>query len=134
VIACRMPNAGGAEANSSGKGRPAPDKDKDHISASLSNCPAPHFVSAVSNLATYPAMMKCFETFDVGFFDLIIADESHRTTYNRYRDLFEYFDAYQVGLTATPVKDSHGNRVIPRDTFRMFDCEEDDPTFNYGFP
>lgn len=53
-------------------------------------------------LATYPAMMKCFENFDVGFFDLVIADESHRSIYNRYRDLFSYFDALQVGLTATP--------------------------------
>jgi type I restriction enzyme, R subunit len=47
-------------------------------------------------LATYPAMMKCFETFDPGFFDLIVADESHRSIYNRYRDLFKYFDALQV--------------------------------------
>src|SRR5262249_14433054 len=39
-------------------------------------------------LATYPAMMKCYASFDVGFFDLIIADESHRSIYNRYRDLF----------------------------------------------
>ena len=46
-------------------------------------------------------MIKCFQNFDVGFFDLVIADESHRSIYNRYRDLFKYFDAYQVGLTAT---------------------------------
>jgi type I restriction enzyme R subunit len=78
-------------------------------------------------LATYPAMMKCFQTFDVGFFDLIIADESHRSIYNRYRDIFEYFDAYQVGLTATPV------RHVLRDTYRMFDCETGDPTFNYEY-
>ena len=64
-------------------------------------------------LATYPAMMKCFETFDVGFFDLIIADESHRSIYNRYRDLFHYFDALQVGLTATPRKD-----LITHNTYR----------------
>ena len=43
-------------------------------------------------LATYPAMMKGFQSFDVGFFDLIIADESHRSIYNVYRDLFHYFD------------------------------------------
>ena len=30
-------------------------------------------------LATYPAMQKCFQNFDVGFFDLFIADESHRS-------------------------------------------------------
>jgi type I restriction enzyme R subunit len=79
-------------------------------------------------LSTYPAMMKCFQTFDVGFFDLIIADESHRSIYNRYRDIFEYFDAYQVGLTATPVK------FVMRDTYRIFDCEIEDPTFNYEYP
>jgi type I restriction enzyme R subunit len=78
-------------------------------------------------LATYPAMMKCFQNFDVGFFDLIIADESHRSIYNRYRDLFRYFDCYQVGLTATPVK------FVFRNTYRLFDCENSDPTFNYGY-
>jgi type I restriction enzyme R subunit len=78
-------------------------------------------------LATYPAMMKCYQSFDVGFFDLIIADESHRSIYNRYRDLFAYFDASQVGLTATPVK------FVSRHTYELFGCEEDDPTFNYSY-
>jgi type I restriction enzyme R subunit len=48
-------------------------------------------------LSTYPAMMTIYESFNVGFFDLIIADESHRSLYNRYRQLFEYFDCY-LGL------------------------------------
>ena len=78
-------------------------------------------------LATYPAMMQCFESFDVGFFDLIIADESHRSIYNRYRDLFLYFDAMQIGLTATPVD------FINRNTFDLFDCENDDATASFGF-
>ncbi len=78
-------------------------------------------------LATYPAMMKCFETFDTGFFDLIIADESHRSIYNRYRDLFFYFDAYQVGLTATPLK------FIFRNTYKLFNREDADPTAHYPF-
>jgi type I restriction enzyme, R subunit len=78
-------------------------------------------------LATYPAMMKCFQSFDVGFFDLIIADESHRSIYNRYRDIFRYFDAFQVGLTATPVQ------FVFRNTYRLFDCENEDPTFNYPY-
>lgn len=78
-------------------------------------------------LATYPAMMKCYQNFDVGFFDLIIADESHRSIYNRYRDLFRYFDAYQVGLTATPVK------KILANTFSIFECEDGDPTSKYEF-
>ena len=38
------------------------------------------------------------------FFDLVIADESHRSIYNRYRYLIDYFDALIVGLTATPKK------------------------------
>lgn len=78
-------------------------------------------------LATYPAMTKVFETFDVGFFDLIIADESHRSIYNRYRHMFEYFDAYQVGLTATP------KGTITHDTYDFFDCEYKEPTAFYGY-
>lgn len=79
-------------------------------------------------LATYPAMMKCFETFDVGFFDLIIADESHRSIYNRYRDLLKYFDALQVGLTATPSKD-----LITHNTYDLFNCEDNIPTAFYSY-
>lgn len=78
-------------------------------------------------LATYPAMMQCYEMFDVGYFDLIIADESHRSIYNRYRDLFVYFDALQVGLTATPVQ------FIARNTFRLFGCENGDPTSYFSY-
>jgi len=78
-------------------------------------------------LATYPAMMKCFERFDVGFFDLVIADESHRSVYNRYRSLFTYFDAFQVGLTATPLK------FVERNTYKLFGCDDKDPTTNFSY-
>ncbi len=77
-------------------------------------------------VGTYPAMMNIFQTFDVGFFDLIIADESHRSIYNRYRDLFRYFDSLQIGLTATPVE------FISRNTFGLFGCENQDPTAFYS--
>ncbi len=77
-------------------------------------------------LSTYPAMMKIFQTFDTGFFDLIIADESHRSIYNRYRDLFKWFDCLQVGLTATPVE------KINRNTFKLFDCQDQNPTVYYS--
>ena len=77
-------------------------------------------------LATYPGMRKVFQSFDVGFFDLIIADESHRSIYNVYGDIFRYFDCYQVGLTATPVD------FVTRSTFRLFDCEGQLPTANYS--
>jgi type I restriction enzyme R subunit len=78
-------------------------------------------------LATYPAMMKCYETFDVGFFDLVIFDESHRSLYKKYRELVMYFDALQVGLTATPL------RYADRDTFKLFGCEHNDPTSNFTY-
>jgi len=77
-------------------------------------------------LATYPSMMNVFHSFDVGFFDLIIADESHRSVYNVYGDLFRYFDALQVGLTATPVE------FIARNTFGLFGCDNQDPTAFYS--
>jgi type I restriction enzyme R subunit len=77
-------------------------------------------------VSTYPGMMNRFTQLDVGFFDLIIADESHRSIYNKYRDLFDYFDALQLGLTATPVK------FVSRNTFGMFNCENKDPTFEYS--
>lgn len=76
-------------------------------------------------LATYPAMQKVFQSFDPGFFDLIVADESHRSIYNVYGDMFRYFDCHQVGLTATPVD------FVTRSTFRLFDCEGQLPTANY---
>lgn len=76
-------------------------------------------------LATYPAMQKIFQSFDVGFFDLIIADESHRSIYNVYGDIFHYFDCHQIGLTATPVD------FVTKSTFRLFDCEGQLPTANY---
>ncbi|MCA9678708.1 MAG: DEAD/DEAH box helicase family protein [Myxococcales bacterium] len=78
-------------------------------------------------LATYPAMMQCYEGFDVGFFDLIIADESHRSIYKKFRSLFQYFDALEVGLTATPVN------FVERDTYKLFECEDRDPTSHFSF-
>ena len=76
-------------------------------------------------LATYPAMQNVYQSFDVGFFDLIIADESHRSIYNVYGDMFHYFDCLQLGLTATPVN------FVTRSTFRLFGCEGLLPTANY---
>lgn len=76
-------------------------------------------------LATYPSMQKVFQSFDVGFFDLIIADESHRSIYNVYGGIFDYFDCYQVGLTATPVD------FVTRNTFRLFSCDGGLPTASY---
>ncbi|MCF8481613.1 MAG: DEAD/DEAH box helicase family protein [Rhodospirillum sp.] len=77
------------------------------------------------HIATYPGMMGAFRSYDVGYFDLIIADESHRGVYNVFGDLFLYFDALQVGLTATPVE------FVSRNTFSLFGCGDQDPTAHY---
>ena len=63
--------------------------------------------------------------YGVGHFDLIIIDEAHRSIYNRYKAIFDYFDACIVGLTATP-KDG-----IDHNTFELFSCSTEDPTFLY---
>jgi type I restriction enzyme, R subunit len=79
------------------------------------------------NVATIQTMMGCFSSVSPGFFDLIIADECHRSIYNKWKDVLSYFHAIQLGLTATP-SDS-----IDRDTFKFFNCEDGHPTFNYSY-
>ena len=80
-------------------------------------------------IASYPAMMTndLYLDFNPGFFDLIIADESHRSIYRYYSELFRYFDAFQIGLTATPVD------YITRNTFSSFEQENGVPTYNYSY-
>lgn len=79
------------------------------------------------HMATYPSMMQAFTQLSPGYYDLIIADESHRSIYNRYKAIFERFDALHVGLTATPTD------FIDHNTFQLFGCEDGIPTFNYSF-
>lgn len=79
------------------------------------------------HVATYPSMMQVYKTLSIGYYDLIIADESHRSIYNRYRVLFDHFDALQVGLTATPTD------FIDHNTFELFHCPDGLPTFYYPF-
>lgn len=78
-------------------------------------------------VATLQTMGRCFEKFSPGFFDLIVFDEAHRSIFNRFTEVIEYFDARMVGLTATPA------HFIDRDTFRVFDCADTSPTFLYTF-
>ena len=63
--------------------------------------------------------------FTCGHFDLVICDEAHRSIYNKYRDIFDYFDARLVGLTATP-KDE-----IDRNTYDVFGLGVNTPTYAY---
>lgn len=75
--------------------------------------------------STYQTMINYYRQFSVGFFDLVICDESHRSVYKVYRDILEYFDSHIIGLTATPVD------FIERNTFSLFSCDNGDPTFNF---
>ncbi|MCV3243292.1 DEAD/DEAH box helicase family protein [Mesorhizobium sp. ZC-5] len=83
-------------------------------------------------LSTYPTMMNLIDgkadekrKFGPGHFDLIVIDEAHRSVYQRYGAIFEYFDSFLVGLTATP-KDE-----IDHNTYSLFDLEDGVPTDAY---
>ncbi|NOQ32416.1 MAG: DEAD/DEAH box helicase [Helicobacteraceae bacterium] len=80
-------------------------------------------------VSTYQTMMSLLKKTNIsqGFFDLIIADESHRSIYHYYGQLFLKFDAIKLGLTATPVD------FIDRDTFQFFSTDKGNPTFAYTY-
>jgi type I restriction enzyme R subunit len=84
-------------------------------------------LTANIHVATYPSMMQVYEELSPGFYDLIIADESHRSIYNRYRALLDHFDAMQLGLTATPTD------FLDHNTFDLFECSDGLPTFYYPY-
>ncbi len=84
-------------------------------------------------VSTYPTMMSLIDEatdgqrrFGVGHFDVVIIDEAHRSVYQKYGAIFDYFDSLLVGLTATP-KDE-----IDRNTYRLFDLERGVPTDAYA--
>ena len=83
-------------------------------------------------VSTYPTMMGLIDEskdgqrrFGVGHFDLVIIDEAHRSVYQKYGAIFDYFDSLLVGLTATPRDE------IDRDTYGLFDLEKGVPTDAY---
>jgi type I restriction enzyme R subunit len=79
-------------------------------------------------VATEQTLALCYSKFNPGFFDLIIFDEAHRSLFKRFTEVIEYFDARMIGLTATPAN------FIDRDTFRLFGCDANVPTFLYDYP
>lgn len=89
--------------------------------------------SAHCVFSTYQTMMNCIDSvrdedgklFTCGHFDLLICDEAHRSIYNKYKDIFNYFDAPLVGLTATP-KDE-----VEKNTYEIFELENGVPTYGY---
>ena len=84
--------------------------------------------------STYPTMMNAIDEkknkygerlFSPAHFDLIICDEVHRSIYRKYQEIFEYFDAMLLGMTATPKNE------IDKNTYGVFDLERGVPTFAY---
>lgn len=84
--------------------------------------------------STYPTMMNAIDEkknkygeklFSPGHFQLIICDEVHRSIYKKYQEIFEYFDALLLGMTATPKNE------IDKNTYGIFDLERGVPTFAY---
>jgi type I restriction enzyme R subunit len=84
-------------------------------------------------VSTYPTMMGLIDEtsdgqrrFGAGHFDLVIIDEAHRSVFQKYRAIFDYFDSLLVGLTATP-KDE-----VDRNTYSLFELENGVPTDAYS--
>jgi len=82
-------------------------------------------------VSTYPTMLNIIRSdenpLSPHFFDLVVVDESHRSIYNTYQEILDYFHAITLGLTATPTD------VIDHNTFQLFDCEDGVPTFAYSY-
>lgn len=82
-------------------------------------------------VSTYPTMLNIIrnegKSLSPHFFDLIVVDESHRSIYNTYQEIIDYFNTLTLGLTATPTD------VIDHNTFQLFECEDGVPTFAYSY-
>ena len=83
-------------------------------------------------VCTYPTILNLIDQMDegaarfgVGHFDLVIIDEAHRSVYQKYRAIFDYFDSLLVGLTATPREE------VDRNTYELFELEAGVPTDAY---
>lgn len=59
-------------------------------------------------LATAQRTVSFTGKLPIEFFDFIVVDECHRSIYTVWRQVLEYFDAYEIGLTATPGKQTIG--------------------------
>jgi type I restriction enzyme, R subunit len=88
-----------------------------------------HALNTTSRLyaVTLQTLSVCFQSFTPAFFDVIIFDEVHRSIFNKWNEVLQYFDGRLIGLTATPAD------FIDRNTFLAFDCEDGTPTFLYTY-
>jgi len=82
-------------------------------------------------VSTYPTMLNVIrdekDFLSPHFFDLVVVDESHRSIYNTYGEILDYFNTITLGLTATPTD------VIDHNTFQLFETDDGVPTFAYSY-
>jgi len=108
--------------------RQAMSEFKSHLpNESLARIEVGETSGARIQFSTYPSMMQVYTRLPVGYYDMIVADESHRSIYRRYRAIFDHFDAIQLGLTATPTD------YIDHNTFDLFDCGDGVPSYYYSY-
>jgi len=94
------------------------DKTSDHVRMVFSTYQT--MINQIDNAFDGPQRL-----FTIGYFDLVIFDEVHRSIYQKYKAIFNYFDAIRLGLTATPKAETQ------KDTYELFHCEPGVPTFAY---
>lgn len=70
-------------------------------------------------------MIGRYQEFTSGYFDVVIADESHRSIYGAWQTSLTHFDAVHIGLTATPAA------YIERNTYEFYHCKDGEPDFSY---
>jgi len=70
-------------------------------------------------------MISRYPEFTSGYFDVVIADECHRSIYGAWQTALTHFDALHIGLTATP------SAYIERNTFQFYQCRDGQPDFTY---
>lgn len=70
-------------------------------------------------------MISRYEEYSSGYFDVIIADECHRSIYGAWQNALTHFDGIHIGLTATPAS------YIERNTFQFYQCINNQPDFSY---
>ncbi|MEJ5377494.1 MAG: DEAD/DEAH box helicase family protein [bacterium] len=70
-------------------------------------------------------MISRYTEFTSGYFDVVIADECHRSIYGSWQTALTHFDALHIGLTATP------SAYIERNTFQFYQCRDGQPDFAF---
>lgn len=70
-------------------------------------------------------MISRYTEFTSGYFDVVIADECHRSIYGSWQTALTHFDAFHIGLTATP------SVYIERNTFQFYQCRDGQPDFAF---